>query len=119
MKIGRRGSMTAHFTAQGVQGHSAYPQRAKNPLHGDGDGCWTGWPREPLDAAPTHFDASTLAITTIDSGNPANNVIPARAKATVNIRFNDAHTGGEPVGLAEGPRRDGGGRDRRGDRRWR
>ena len=45
-----------------------------------------------LDEGPDHFDASTLAITTIDCGNPANNVIPARATATVNIRFSDAHS---------------------------
>jgi succinyl-diaminopimelate desuccinylase len=92
MKIGRRGSMTAQITATGVQGHSAYPHRAKNPLSAmvrllsrlDG---------EPLDRGTPHFDPSTLAITTIDCGNPANNVIPARATATVNIRFNDTHSG--------------------------
>ena len=92
MKIGRRGSMTAYITASGVQGHSAYPDRAKNPLsalvrylrHIDA---------HALDTGTAHFDASTLAITTIDCGNPANNVIPARASATVNIRFNDTHSG--------------------------
>ena len=97
MKIGRRGSMTAYITASGVQGHSAYPDRAKNPLsalvqflrHIDA---------HALDTGTAHFDASTLAITTIDCGNPANNVIPARATATVNIRFNDAHSG---AGLTE------------------
>ncbi|MBC7739775.1 MAG: M20/M25/M40 family metallo-hydrolase, partial [Candidatus Saccharibacteria bacterium] len=47
----------------------------------------------PLDAGTEHFDASTLVITTIDCGNPATNVIPAKGSATVNIRFNDAHTG--------------------------
>ncbi|MBN2630306.1 MAG: succinyl-diaminopimelate desuccinylase [Rhodobacteraceae bacterium] len=92
MKIGRRGSMTAYLTATGVQGHSAYPDRARNPM--------TALVRllsrleaEPLDAGSDHFDASTLAITTIDCGNPANNVIPARGTATVNIRFNDLHSG--------------------------
>ena len=97
MKIGRRGSMTAYITASGVQGHSAYPDRAKNPLsalvqflrHIDA---------HALDTGTAHFDASTLAITTIDCGNPANNVIPARATATVNIRFNDAQSG---AGLTE------------------
>ncbi len=48
---------------------------------------------QPLDQGTDHFDASTLAITTIDCGNPANNVIPARGTATVNIRFNDLHSG--------------------------
>jgi succinyl-diaminopimelate desuccinylase len=46
-----------------------------------------------LDQGTDHFDASTLAITTIDTGNTATNVIPAHCRATVNIRFNDAHTG--------------------------
>ena len=92
MKIGRRGSMTAHVSVRGVQGHSAYPHRAKNPL--------TALVRlldrlasRELDQGTAHFDASTLAITTIDTGNPATNVIPAEARATVNIRFNDLHSG--------------------------
>lgn len=91
MKIGRRGSMTAYITAKGVQGHAAYPHRAKNPvpalarLVADLDA-------HVLDTGTDHFDASTLAVTTIDVGNPATNVIPAEARATVNIRFNDAHT---------------------------
>lgn len=92
MKIGRRGSLTVDFTATGVQGHSAYPHRAKNPL--------TALVRllskleaEPLDRGTQHFDPSTLAITTIDCGNPAGNVIPAKATARVNIRFNDMHSG--------------------------
>ena len=92
MKIGRRGSMTAYITATGEQGHSAYPDRAKNPLS-----ALVQYMRHldahTLDTGTAHFDASTLAITTIDCGNPANNVIPARATATVNIRFNDAHSG--------------------------
>jgi succinyl-diaminopimelate desuccinylase len=46
-----------------------------------------------LDEGSDHFDASTLAVVTIDTGNPATNVIPAQTKATVNIRFNDHHSG--------------------------
>jgi len=45
-----------------------------------------------LDEGTAQFDPSTLSITTVDTGNPANNVIPGEARATVNIRFNDAHT---------------------------
>jgi len=92
MKIGRRGSMTAFFTAAGVQGHSAYPHRAKNPMSALVR-LLARLEAEPLDQGTAHFDASTLAITTIDCGNPANNVIPAQGRATVNIRFNDAHSG--------------------------
>ncbi|MFM2366757.1 MAG: hypothetical protein RIR95_1365 [Pseudomonadota bacterium] len=92
MKIGRRGSMTCWFTAQGVQGHSAYPHRAKNPM--TALVTLLGKLEEsPLDTGTDHFDASTLAITTIDCGNAATNVIPAKGTATVNIRFNDAHSG--------------------------
>ena len=92
MKIGRRGSLTCHITATGVQGHSAYPHRAKNPLHAMVR-LLDQLASHDLDQGTAHFDASTLAITTIDCGNPAGNVIPARARATVNIRFNDAHSG--------------------------
>lgn len=91
MKIGRRGSMTAHAEVTGVQGHSAYPHRAKNPIHALVD--WLGrLTARPLDEGTGHFDPSTLAITGIDCDNRANNVIPAKARAMVNIRFNDAHS---------------------------
>ncbi len=91
MKIGRRGSLTCHFTAHGIQGHSAYPHRARNPLRALVNllDCLAS---HTLDSGTDHFDASTLAITTIDTGNTATNVIPAKAKAAVNIRFNDAHS---------------------------
>ncbi len=91
IKIGRRGSMTAYAEAIGIQGHSAYPHRAKNPLHALV--AWLGrLTAKPLDEGTKHFDPSTLAITGIDCGNAANNVIPAKARTMVNIRFNDAHT---------------------------
>jgi succinyl-diaminopimelate desuccinylase len=92
MKIGRRGSLTARITAAGVQGHSAYPERAKNPVHAM-VALLARLTAAPLDAGTAHFDPSTLAVVTVDTGNPAANVIPATCRATVNIRFNDAHTG--------------------------
>ena len=92
IKIGRRGSMTAQFTATGVQGHSAYPHRARNPLPAMAR-LMDRLASHVLDDGTDHFDPSTLAIVTIDTGNPASNVIPARCGATVNIRFNDLHTG--------------------------
>lgn len=91
IKIGRRGSMTAYFTATGVQGHSAYPHRARNPVPAMArlvDRLAT----HTLDNGTEHFDPSTLAVTTFDTGNPASNVIPAACRATVNIRFNDTHS---------------------------
>ena len=93
MKIGRRGSLTCYVTAHGVQGHSAYPHRGRNPLHALVR-LLDGLASHELDQGTAHFDASTLAVVTIDTGNPATNVIPASARATVNIRFNDAHSGG-------------------------
>ena len=91
VKIGRRGSIHFRITADGVQGHSAYPHKADNPI-----------PRlarlidrvasEKLDDGNERFDPSTLAVTGFDVGNPANNVIPARAVASFNIRYNNEHT---------------------------
>jgi succinyl-diaminopimelate desuccinylase len=92
MKIGRRGSLTAAVTVTGVQGHAAYPHRARNPLHALVR-LLDRLASRPLDDGTAHFDPSTLAIVTIDTGNPAANVIPREARATLNIRFNDRHTG--------------------------
>ncbi|MCW9042540.1 MAG: succinyl-diaminopimelate desuccinylase [Pseudopelagicola sp.] len=92
MKIGRRGSLTAWLTFTGVQGHSAYPHRARNPLPAMAR-LMDRMASHRLDKGTDHFDASTLAIVTMDTGNPATNVIPAECRATVNIRFNDLHSG--------------------------
>jgi len=92
MKIGRRGSLTAWFTFKGVQGHSAYPHRAKNPLPAMAQ-LMHQMASHELDQGTDHFDASTVAVVTMDAGNPATNVIPAECKSTVNIRYNDAHSG--------------------------
>ena len=92
IKIGRRGSLTAFFKVTGKQGHSAYPHRANNPLPAMAR-FMDQLASHELDTGTDHFDASTLAVVTIDTGNPATNVIPADCKATVNIRFNDTHSG--------------------------
>ncbi len=92
VKIGRRGSLTGRLTALGTQGHTAYPQLADNAAHRL-VAMLSALIAEPLDGGTEHFQASTLQISTIDVGNPASNVIPARASATFNIRFNDAHSG--------------------------
>lgn len=92
MKIGRRGSMTAWFTVTGRQGHSAYPHRALNPLPAMAR-LMDRLASHELDRGTDHFDPSTLAVVTIDTGNPATNVIPAETRAAVNIRFNDLHSG--------------------------
>lgn len=92
IKIGRRGSLNAQVTVTGRQGHSAYPHRALNPMPAMVR-LMDKLASHVLDEGTAHFDASTLAITTIDTGNPATNVIPAQSRAGFNIRFNDLHSG--------------------------
>ena len=91
IKIGRRGSMTVRLMVTGTQGHAAYPQNARNPLPAMAR-LTDRLASHTLDNGTPHFDPSTLEITTIDTGNPAANVIPARCRAVLNIRFNDAHS---------------------------
>jgi len=91
VKVGRRGSMTGTLVVKGVQGHTAYPQLADNPIHRMVR-MLHALTREPLDNGSEHFQPSTLQITTTDVGNPASNVIPAEARAVFNIRFNDRWT---------------------------
>jgi succinyl-diaminopimelate desuccinylase len=91
IKIGRRGSLTARIVVHGIQGHAAYPHRANNPVHRLVRAL-AALTAAPLDAGTDWFEPSTLQITSIDVGNPASNVIPAAARAVLNIRFNDRHT---------------------------
>lgn len=93
MKVGRRGSVNAVLAVEGVQGHVAYPERADNPV-----------PRlvamlasllaEPPDRGDDHFQPSHLGITSVDVGNPATNVTPARAEARFNVRYGPSHDPG-------------------------
>jgi succinyl-diaminopimelate desuccinylase len=92
IKIGRRGSLTAKLTVFGTAGHAAYPHLADNPIPRL-LAMLTAITAEPLDKGSDHFQASTLAITTVDVGNAATNVIPGMARAGFNIRFNDLHSG--------------------------
>jgi len=92
IKIGRRGSLNVAYTVEGVQGHSAYPHRANNPLAAMAV-LANRLATHAFDQGTDHFDASTLALTSIDTGNSATNVIPARATLRANVRFNDLHTG--------------------------
>jgi succinyl-diaminopimelate desuccinylase len=94
VKVGRRGSLNAVITVEGKQGHVAYPHKAANPIPvlirllarlqdrvldtGFGEGT-------------SAFPASNLEVTTVDVGNATHNLIPAKASARVNIRFNPHH----------------------------
>jgi len=96
MKIGRRGSVNIWLDVEGAQGHVAYPHLADNPITklvailAELDAL-------VLDAGTDWFQASNLEVTDLTVGNPATNVIPAKASARISIRFNDLHTGAELV----------------------
>jgi succinyl-diaminopimelate desuccinylase len=92
VKNGRRGSLNGIVTASGQQGHVAYPDKAANPVPVllDALAALRGL---QLDAGSPGFQPSRLEITSVDVGNPAHNVIPARASARFNIRFNPNHSG--------------------------
>jgi succinyl-diaminopimelate desuccinylase len=91
IKIGRRGSLSGKIVVHGVQGHAAYPHLADNPVRGMLQ-LTQALMDPPFDAGTDNFQPSNLEVTTIDVGNPATNVIPARASASFNIRFNDTWT---------------------------
>jgi len=92
VKIGRRGSVNFKIEVHGTQGHVAYPQRADNPVHRLVNAL-SALTAAPIDAGTEWFEPSTLGVTSIDVGNTATNVIPPSARAMLNIRFNEKHTG--------------------------
>lgn len=92
IKNGRRGSLNVVITMEGKQGHVAYPQRAVNPVTALVEALAAIKARR-LDEGAPGFDPSNLEVTSIDVGNAAHNVIPQRASAKLNIRFNTNHTG--------------------------
>jgi succinyl-diaminopimelate desuccinylase len=91
VKIGRRGYVNARLVVHGRQGHSAYAERADNPI-----------PKlarmidrisaAALDKGSAHFQPSSLQATIISVPNSATNVIPGAAEANFNIRYNDLYT---------------------------
>ena len=91
IKIGRRGSMNGKLTIHGVQGHVAYPHRAKNPVTSIIK-ILNEFKNIKFDSGTKDFQSSNLEITKMDINNHAENVIPAIASATFNIRFNNKHT---------------------------
>jgi succinyl-diaminopimelate desuccinylase len=91
LKIGRRGSLTARIAVTGVQGHVGYPHKARNPIPAMA-ALIESLSSHVIDEGTEHFEKSTLSFTTVDVGNPAGNVIPAEARAQLNIRFNDAQS---------------------------
>ncbi|CAN5231125.1 succinyl-diaminopimelate desuccinylase [soil metagenome] len=134
LRIGRRGTLSGTLTVRGIQGHVAYPDKARNPIHQTmpalSELCartWDdGYPREGV----REFPASSFQISNIHAGTGANNVIPGSCEVVFNFRYNpgwqaDAlerevhtaldrhgleydiawHRGGEPFLTREGPLR--------------
>jgi succinyl-diaminopimelate desuccinylase len=91
IKIGRRGSLNGRIEVRGTQGHVAYPHLANNPVKGLIAALGRLY-AAPLDEGSEHFAPSNFEVTSIDVGNQATNVIPQRASALFNIRYNDKHS---------------------------
>ncbi len=92
IKVGRRGSANCWLTVTGKQGHVAYPALAKNPIPALMRKLLV-LSETPLDEGYERFQPSSLQVTDIHIGNPAHNVIPEKASARFNIRFNPNWTG--------------------------
>ena len=93
MKIGRRGSITGYLTVYGTQGHVAYPHQANNPAPVITK-ILNQIKNIKLDKGTKNFQPSNLEVVKINIVNTADNVIPAEASATFNIRFNNKHSSG-------------------------
>ena len=92
VKVGRRGSINVNITVEGIQGHVAYPHRAANPIPVL-VALLAKLQDTELDQGYLGFQPSNLELTNFDVGNPTTNLIPAEARARLNIRFNPNHTG--------------------------
>ena len=88
IKNGRRGSLSGRIIVKGTQGHSAYPHLADNPINGLVD-LLNALLGTPFDKGTKEFQPTNIEVTSVDTGNPSNNVIPAQVSANFNIRFND------------------------------
>ena len=91
IKIGRRGSITGHLTILGTQGHVAYSYTYNNPSTIIVE-VLNNIKKLKLDSGNKDFEPSNLEVTKITINNTADNVVPAEAKASFNIRFNNLHT---------------------------
>ncbi len=92
IKIGRRGSVNLWIDVAGTQGHVAYPHLADNPIT-PLVRILSAIDAIHLDEGTDWFQPSNIEVTTVDVGNPATNVIPAKASARLSIRFNDLQNG--------------------------
>lgn len=91
VRVGRRGSLNGHLVVRGIQGHVAYPDRARNPIHQAlaalDQLCKTSW-----DAGNEFYPPTSFQISNIHAGTGAENVIPERLEVQFNFRYSTAQT---------------------------
>ena len=134
LRVGRRGTLSGYLTVRGIQGHVAYPEKARNPIHQTMPAltelCARRWDEGYPSTGSKEFPASSFQISNIHSGTGANNVIPGSCEVVFNFRYNPGwqtadlerevhatldrhgleydirwHRGGEPFLTREGPLR--------------
>jgi succinyl-diaminopimelate desuccinylase len=129
LRVGRRGTLSATLTVKGIQGHVAYPEKARNPIH-QAMPALAELAARRWDEGYENFPATSLQISNIHAGTGANNVIPGELQVLFNLRYNPNwraeqleaecaaifdrhglehdirwHRGGEPFYTPEGPLR--------------
>ena len=87
VRVGRRGTLSATLSVEGIQGHVAYPERARNPIH-QAMAPLAELAARQWDEGYTDFPASSFQISNIHAGTGANNVIPGRCEVLFNFRYN-------------------------------
>ena len=129
LRVGRRGTLSATLTVRGIQGHVAYPDKARNPIH-QAMPALSELAAKRWDDGYETFPPTSLQISNLHAGTGANNVIPGELQALFNLRYNPNwsaekleaeceavlrahgleysihwHRGGEPFFTPEGPLR--------------
>ena len=87
LRVGRRGSLSATLVIKGVQGHVAYPHKARNPVH-QAAAALAELVARQWDAGYDSFPPTSLQVSNIHAGTGANNVIPGELQVLFNLRYN-------------------------------
>ncbi|MET0934529.1 MAG: succinyl-diaminopimelate desuccinylase [Luteibacter sp.] len=94
IRVGRRGSLSGTLTVHGIQGHVAYPEKAKNPIHAFAPAL-AALAAERWDEGNADFPPTSFQVSNINAGTGANNVIPGELVALINFRYSTASTADE------------------------
>ncbi len=94
IRVGRRGSLSGTLTVRGVQGHVAYPDKAKNPIHAFAPAL-AALAAERWDEGNADFPPTSFQVSNVHAGTGANNVIPGELVALINFRYATASTADE------------------------